>query len=457
MTVLSMNERIAVPFEAEGAGVGELTWGQHHIWGAMAALGEPMNMCAVRPLPAGATVDEFVDELRFYLCRYQSMRTLVQTEPNGRPRQVVLARGEAYLSIVDTDGSANPAEAAAALYAREERIPFEHARELPIRMTLVRHRGQLTHLVATLSHLATDRGGGLAMYNDLVNRDPRTGTLATPVAMDPLRLAAWQATPAAKRQTDAALAYWERTIRTLPTRRFGDPGTGSGFWRLEVTSRPLWLAAQLLANRTGVGSAAPLLALYAVAVAQLTASSPAVIQMLVSNRFRPGLADIVSNVSQSGLCPVDVAGVTVDEAVVRAWRASIVACKHAYFDLTAWKSLLARLAAERDGQVDLGCYYNDRSSHQPDPAGPPSPQQVRAAAALAPSPRWTALDFFNEKLMLTVDDAPGAVVLTVSADTRYVSRSGMLDLVARMEAIAVSAAVDPGTATGVTATPVGNP
>jgi hypothetical protein len=217
------------------------------------------------------------------------------------------------------------------------------------------------------------------------------------------------------------------------------------------------LAAQLLANRTGVGSAAPLLALYAVAVAQLTASSPAVIQMLVSNRFRPGLADIVSNVSQSGLCPVDVAGVTMDEAVVRAWRASIVACKHAYFDLTAWKSLLARLAAERDGQVDLGCYYNDRSSHQPDPAGPPSPQQVRAAAALAPSPRWTALDFFNEKLMLTVDDAPGAVVLTVSADTRYVSRSGMLDLVARMEAVAVSAAVDPSTVTGVTATPVGNP
>jgi hypothetical protein len=439
-----MAERVLVPFEGEGSGVGELTWGQQHIWGAIRALGSPMNMCAVRTLAEGATVDEFVGELRFYLSRFQAMRTRLRFEPDGRALQVVVSSGQAVLDIQDTDSGTDPAEFAARIAEREEGAAFDHTTEFPIRMTLVRRQGVLTHLVTTLSHLATDREGGFAMYRDLLDRDPGTGHVATPVRLHPLELAARQRTPAARRQSDAALTYWANQLRTVPARRFGDPVDHGGprYWRVQTVSPSIQLAIRAIASRLRVDVAAVLLAMYAIALDRVTGNHPSVIQLLVSNRFRPGLADIVSNISQSGLCVVDVSGVTVDEAVVRTWRASINAYKNAYFDLNGWKDLLAGAARER-GDHDFGYYYNDRSSHGQDPDRVPTPADVDAARSRDSAPRWTRLDYFNERLMLTVDDAPDGLALMVQADTHYVPKADLAALVTGMAAVAVAAAFDP--------------
>jgi hypothetical protein len=100
-----------VPFAGEGSGEAELTWGQQHIWGAIRALGETMNMVAVRDLGPGARIEEFTEELAFYLGRFQSMRTLLRMVPDGLPRQVVVASGEAPLEIVDVPARSGAADA----------------------------------------------------------------------------------------------------------------------------------------------------------------------------------------------------------------------------------------------------------------------------------------------------------------------------------------------------------
>lgn len=454
---LDATEVIMVRFAGEGAGEAGLTWGQQHIWGAIQALGETMNMCAVRELPPGSGIAEFREELAFYLGRFQAMRTRLRPVPGGLPTQVVVASGEAPLEVVDIAGDADAAAVAAAVLAREEGRAFDYEAEFPIRMTLIRQDGGLTHLVTTLSHFATDGAGGFAMYRDFVDRGVPGGRASVPPATQPLDLAAQQDSAAGKRQSEMSLRYWEDRLRSIPARRFREPVDhgGSRYWKLAVDSPSMFLAVRALAGRVGTDISVALLAVYAVALARVTGNNPTVAQMLVSNRFRPGLADMVSNISQTGLFVVDVADITVEEAVRRTGRASTRTYKHAYFDLALWRDLIARVSRERGEEVELGNYYNDRPSQYQsgDPGELPTPAEIEAARAAAAPPVWTELAHFNEHLMVTIDDLPDTIALLVHADTHYVPKEEMAALAGEMEALAVAAAADPGTPTGVPAEP----
>lgn len=452
---IEASEVLMVPFAGEGAGVDELTWGQQHIWNAVQELGSPMNMCAVRELPPGARIEEFADELRFYASRYQSMRTRLRLTPGALPKQEVVSAGEIPLEIIDVPGHEDPAQVAEKLAAWQEDTPFDYERDFPIKMTLIRRDGALTHLVMALCHFATDAVGAMTMYNDYVSRDPETGLATTPAAMHPLEMTAQQRSHSALRQSEASLRYWDSLLRTIPMRRFPDPvdpAPESGrYGQVRMNSPAMLLALRAIGNRLGTDVSTALLGVVAIGVARTTGINPVVAQMLVSNRFRPGFAEIVSNISQAGLFVVDVADIGVTEAIVRSRQASMKAYKHAYFDFARWKDLVARVNRDRGGVVDLKCYYNDRpSQHRIDPAAAPvTVAEIEAALPSTSVPQWTELPFFNERLMVTIDDVPGAIGLIVLADTAYVPRNQMVALAHELESLAVQAARDPDLATGV--------
>jgi len=455
--VIEASEVVMVPFAGEGCGVDALTWGQQHIWNAVLELGSPMNMCAVRELPAGARVQDYADELRFYASRFQSMRTRLRLTPGALPLQEVVATGEIPLRILDVPAHQDPAQVAAKLAAWQQDTPFDYEREFPINMTLIRHHGALTHLVMALCHFATDAVGAMTMYNDYIGRDPETGLASKPPAMHPLELAAQQRTPAALRQSEASLRYWDSLLRAIPMRRFPDPvdpGPGPGrYGQVRMDSPAMLLALRAIAARLDTDVSTALLGVFAVGVARIIGINPVVAQMVVSNRFRPGFAEIVSNVSQAGLFVADVADITVAEAIARSRQASMKAYKHAYFDFAKWKDLVAEVNRDRGGVVDLKCYYNDRpSQHRADPAGAPvTPQEIEAALPRTSAPQWTELPFFNERLMVTIDDVPGATGLLVLADTAYVPRARMAQLARELESLAIEAARDPDLRTHVSA------
>ncbi|NUP47968.1 MAG: hypothetical protein HOW97_11740 [Catenulispora sp.] len=446
---------VEVSFAGDGAGVGALNWGQQHILGAIKNLGSPMNMCAIRELPPTASVQDFADELRFYLNRFQAMRTLLRFSPDAAPVQEVFAAGRAPLGIVDIPAGADAAAAAAALAAEHEQAAFDDEHELPIRMLLVRRDGVLTHLVTVLNHFATDGAGAFAMYSDYTNRDPETGEVPYPVQTHPLDLTAHQATPSGRRQSEASLRYWERELMALPPS--GRPASvrrdGARYRRVVLRSKPMLLGAERIAHRLECDVSAVLLALFSTALARVTGEQPAAAQMLVSNRFRPGMADVVGNVSQTGLFVVDVAGATIDEVVERAQRAVTRTYKYAYFDLEQWHELLADVERKRGEPLSL-CYYNDRPSQRSGtaPGRKPSAEQVRAAARVPTPATWTELPFFNERLMVTIDvmdEAADAVPLMVYADTWYLPAEDMEAFARLMESLAVDAACDPATPTGL--------
>lgn len=179
-----------------------------------------------------------------------------------------------------------------------------------------------------------------------------------------------------------------------------------------------------------------LLAAFAVGLGRVTGIHPLVTQVIVGNRFRPGLADVVSPLTQNGLCVLDVAGVPVEEAVGRAVRASISANKNAYYDPDDWLALLERVRADRGERVDLGVFYNDRRMSQ-DTSALPGPADV-----LAGRPRTRVLSeepmaLFTEQLMVNVDNVPGTVRVTAEVDTDHLSVPDLEAVLAAMEASVV--------------------
>jgi hypothetical protein len=202
------------------------------------------------------------------------------------------------------------------------------------------------------------------------------------------------------------------------------------------------LAANLIAARLSTATSPVLLAAFAIAVARVTGKNPVLTQAIVSNRFRPGLADAIHPVSQNGLLLIDVADISLAEAVGRAQSASIFGSKHAYYDPARCDQLCERIG------VDIGCVYNDRRiATGTEPV--PTLDQIRVALAQRKLSWGKPLPLFNEKLMVTIGDAETGLKVLAEVDTHYVAVPEVEAILLEMESVAAEAAEDPAGPTRV--------
>ncbi|MEV4135967.1 condensation domain-containing protein [Dactylosporangium sp. NPDC049742] len=435
-------ERVVVRFEGDGAGTGPLSWGQLENWSAIVKQGTWLPLGGVRPLPEGTTLDEVVDEVRYLMGRYQPMRTRVHTGAGGRPEQVVHASGELTVEVHDvgtdagndTGGTgAGPDSAdlvAAAVHERLRDTPMDFAAEWPVRYAVVRQGGRLTHVVLLVSHFVTDAAGAVTMMTEVAART------ATPVAgMQPLAQAGWQTSPAGRRHNEHAQRHWERIVRDVDPVRFPPPAevVSPRYRQGELTSPALAAAVRAISDRSGVESATVLLTLYAAALHSVLGVDPVVIRPITSNRFRPGLADVVCTLAQAGLFRIDVGGGSFEDLLPRAGRAAMSAYKYAYFHQAEMADLVDRVGRERGAPIELGCYFNDRRGAGPAPDAPAAFRWV--AAQEAPT---------FEPLFVHVDDATSdgaeALRLTAYLDTAHVTPSSAAAVLQAMDELASKAA-----------------
>ena len=150
---------------------------------------------------------------------------------------------------------------------------------------------------------------------------------------------------------------------------------------------------------------------------------------------------MVSPLAQNGIVVFDLAGTTAEEAVARARQASMRASKYAYYEPEARLALIDRIGREQSTPVDLAVFYNDRRVGLMQSGGPldkvPTDEDVRAALPLTELVSELPMVFFNEKLMVNVDDIPGTVQITAEVDTRYLSIEDLHRLLLAMERFAV--------------------
>ncbi|HEX4724621.1 MAG TPA: condensation domain-containing protein [Pseudonocardiaceae bacterium] len=444
-----MDDQLLVPFAGDDSGIDELTWGQQRIWAAMElGGGQSLNLVGVFPAPPGATVQNVAMMLRFLFGRHQSLRTRISLDADGRPRQAVADRGVVPVEIVAVTDD-DPAGTAEAVRLEYKRANVDSVHEWPVRTAAIRHGDVLTHIVMMYNQLAVDATSLDLLTADVANMDPATGAARTPItATQPLELARQQRGAVAARQSASSLRYWERVLRTIPVHRFAESGDERvpRFWEIGYRSPAGYLAVHVIAARTGVDTGAVLLAAFAVALARVTGNNLVVTQTLMSNRFRPGFADIVSPMVQSGLCVIDVAGAaTFDEVAARAQRTTMSAGMNAYYNLAHREELEATVAEERGDDVDISCYVNDRrrGSRQRVTDAVPTADDVRAALPLSVERFDRRSDKTTRKLFVNIDDIPGAMDVMMRADTRYLAPPDVSRCLREMEAVVVAAATEP--------------
>lgn len=446
-----MTERVVVRFEGDGSGVAELSWGQQEIWSAIQDKGNSLPFCGVRALPPGQTVADVAAGLRFIMSRHQSLRTRLRLDLDGQTRQVVHASGEIMLDVVDA-GDADPGETAAAVAARYKTRIFDYEHEWPLRMAVITYRGTATHVAEVICHLALDAFGLAALHDDFDRHDERTGPVT---AIQPLEQARRQSGPGAHRAHEASMRYFERLVARAPDRLFresADPRKPR-FWEVTCESPAGYRAARMLATRLGLSTSPVLLAAFAVALTPLTplaSGQPVVVQLVVSNRFRPGFAGSVSPVAQSMPCMIEAPGAPFEEVALRTWQSALLAYKHAYYDPTGKQEVSKRIAAERGSEADLGVVFNDRRVRSRELADSITGDAVGRLAPIRGELTRTRLnwgeplDIPEQKVFLSVVDMADTLCCELRADTHFVSPADMVGLLRRIESVLVNAALRDG-------------
>ncbi|MFG1955684.1 hypothetical protein [Micromonospora sp. NPDC048830] len=164
---------------------------------------------------------------------------------------------------------------------------------------------------------------------------------------------------------------------------------------------------------------------------------------MANNRFPPGYDGAVGTLNQIALCRLDLADRPgLVELLSRARRAALEAYRHAYCDPAAFERAFTELGHDHRSVLAPLCYLNDVRLSQNVGAGGTGPDEaaLRAMAARGAF-RWLeGLDGFAWRCRIQVLDAPGAVELVVTADTRYLPPERAERLLRAVEALLVEAA-----------------
>lgn len=453
MVEQTTSDRITVPFSGPGAGTAPLSWGQKAILRDMRETGWTHNSSGAHPLPHGTTVEAVAASLRALVSRYPALRLRLGTDADGRACQVVSGSGEIDLEVVNLADSCEPATFVADLCYAWMVTPIDPYREWSLRMAVVRHRNVSLFRVLTVGHLVADGAAVMRLVADLRTRawarrrdDPGT--------VGPLEIGRAEQTPESRRISDRAMRHWETRLRAAPPLTFGVPTPpvgrlGKRYRHGRFDSPAAHLAVLAIAERTRADTASVLLAVLATAIGRATGVPALTTKVVVSNRFRPGFAGAVATLAQDSVLALELDG-TVDDVVARARRASTAASMHAYYDPDQLEDLLTRLDRERGHPARVTCRINDRRAVRPT-AGVAGVTAERIHAKADETVLvWDGdLDCANDQLFLAIEDRPGTVFLQGVFDLTCFTEAQAERLLRGVEEVAVEAAFDPGTPTGV--------
>jgi hypothetical protein len=282
-----------IAFAGARAGAGAATWGQSAIWDVVRRLGGDAaryNVSGGLPIDPPLPPGRLAALVRALLERHDSLRTTLRCD-GDRLEQVVHADGAVPLHIRECE-PADVIETAYAFYHELQALPFDAERELPVRAGVVTAGGHARYLILSLSHTASD---GWGLRNLLADAAALAAgvPLAADERMQPLEEAAFQGSEKGRRRDAAARRAWLDKLTRGPASQFparaGRP-PAAAFPNAVLNSPALALALDRVAAGLAVNPGTVLLAAAAAAAARLGGAPDAVFQVVVNNRFLPGMA-----------------------------------------------------------------------------------------------------------------------------------------------------------------------
>ena len=452
-------DRIVVPFAGAQAGTEPLTWGQKAIWQDMQESGNQFSMQGRIGLPEGSTVEDAAARVNGLLVRHAALRMRLGAGQAGRPGQEIAASGQLGVEILTFPDDADRADVVRYrdhLWTTWPLERFDFQRDLPLRVAVLRHRGACLYLVWVLSHLAADGGGNLLVLADLLA--DKTGTVKDPRQPDVLDIARSEQTSQLRQLSSRTMLYWESQLRHIPPQTFGGPAVplgqaGQRYRQARFSSTAAYLAMLAISRRTGTDASRVTLAVIATAIGRATGIHPLTAKVMVNNRFRPGMTDVIAPVAQNSVVTIDVADASVDEVVARARAATLTAGMRGYYDPDDLSEVMARLDAERGYPATVTLRVNDqramimRSDAEADVEL--TPEQVRRRLAETSLTWLGPRENMHEQVLILVENRPDVVSLHMMWDLSCLANEQVEALLRSVEDVAVEAAFDPDAPTKV--------
>ena len=443
-------------FSSGRAGSGPATWGQHAIWDVVRTLGPDAaryNVSGGEPLDPPVPLDRVREALAQLFQMHDSLRTRLRPTDDGGLVQVVHAAGRAtaalrHSALEDADPTGR------ALLTDLAHEPFDCEQAWPIRIGIVASDGLASYFVFTASHTATDGWGMRHLVNDMIELcaggSAGRSELNQP-RLQPLEEAEFQASARGRRQDEAARRHWRAKLAAGPRDLFPGhralPGPEK-FPNALLNSPALDRAMRFVAAEHAVSQPAVLVAACAAAACQLSGTPDAIFQLVINNRFLPGLERAVSTVAQEGLFHLPDARREFPDVLKRAFGASLAAYRHAYYDKIALDRDIAQLVGSGAAVCDHSCFLNDTRGLMPAAgAGGPSAAPLRRLTAKS-ALSWP-VEFEprrNVTFALDVLDAPDSVELSMTADGTVIPRADMERFLHGVEELVVAEALTLGCA-----------
>lgn len=457
---MSESHKLALEVRAERSGSGPATWGQQAIWDAVSVLGDDApryNVSVGFELPRACPRAAVLDAVAHAVRHHEALRTRMAPAPDGTLTQILDASGRVPVQIRRC-GPGETERVGAELLAELAGQVFDCAVDWPLRVGLVEAGGLVRHYVMVLSHTAADGGGLRRLARDVVLLLEGTspGRLAELYpATQPLDEAAYQRSERGRRRDAAARRHWRAKLGEGPRALFApraerDPA--ALFPHARLRSPALLRSVDHVAAARGVTGSSVLLAAATRQVGRLSGSPEVLLQVVVNNRFLPGMAQTVTTLAQEGLFhlrSVDDSHETFGDLVRRVNAGALGTYRHASYDKRLLERDIERLRGELPDLADHSCFVND--TREPALFRPPAPDVEPAplSRARADSTLSWPVEFPPRKnLTFTMDvfDAPGAVELLITADASLMPRADVESFLLGIEETIVEDALATGCA-----------
>lgn len=436
-------------FSGGRSGSGPATWGQSAKWNVVRDLGTDAaryNVTGGSPVPTPVPVARIADVVRDLVLLHDSLRTKLRTGDDGRLAQVAHPSG-AVPVVSRSCAPDEVTETSHALYFQLQATPFDVAHEWPVRVGIVECAGSAYYVIFSLPHTAADGWGLRNLLADFVTLVGGGSVDAIRARQDlqPLEEARAQESDRGRRRDAAARRSWCEKLAAAPPHQFpayaGRP-PAEKFPNAVLNSPALALAMDRVATGLAVSPSAVLLAAAAAVAHRLTGVPDAVFQVVVNNRFLPGLAGAVDAVAQEGLFHLRDTGEDFTGLVRRTFGATMSTHRHAYYDALA----LERDVALMPERGDQSCFVNDLRGLQPSlgyakPAPVPL-ERAREHTTLS----WPVEHEPRRGVTFALDaqDAPGSMELAMTADSALIPKPDMERFLYGIEDLVVTEALARG-------------
>jgi hypothetical protein len=352
---------VPVRFSGTRSGSGPLTLGQRNVlrWAVDQAIFGAVQWQTLNVAP-GRSLNDVTRAIGRLISRHESLRTLFAVDVSGEWTQQVTASGELLVEVHEAGGRPDATEP---LLKQRLNAPFALDREWPIRAAVITSGGAPAKVLLVLTHMAADFAS-----LDIIARDFRRlmsnsmGQVPGPPAIHPLDQAKLEMSPLARHRAEAALRYWETTLRGTPQCMLAVPGhrpADSGQRMATLRSRAAALALARIADRTRASQSLVTLAAVATLLGLRTVNDRCQITSICANRFTPASRDYVGTIAQDALIAADLTAETFDGIIQATRTAALTAYYHSQYDAESLWQMIGRVSEDRGTEFHRDCVLND--------------------------------------------------------------------------------------------------